>query len=275
MRRHQLFFLLILSSIFVGCTTLDIYGPTSIVESPEVAQSPHAGASLFGRVEPQQFFHLVDGANERPLKVTNPPRLEGSRDFMGGVRDVVAPGLQLGLSASPSIVLFYHGLQFNGNLFARYQFLGKTYDKDSSAGFLAAIFAHLNYGHSKVSGDQKEEFGPGGYDWNANATFRGVNAGLSCGYRLSPWWLAFLGGAHEFYDVQGAVNQQQSKTGDYPEDHASFPRKGGGSTSLAFGLSYGRTTRLDLTYSYSMNRWSGFKEDQQFLMVGLDVGPGK
>lgn len=57
------------------------------------------------------------------------------------------------------------------------------------------------------SGDNDGLFGPGGYPWEVDRSGRFINAGVSLGYQITPWFVPFVGYGLGVSRIEAELNQ--------------------------------------------------------------------
>lgn len=265
------FYLLILFWILSGCSLAAI-GPNAYVESPENISSQTGRSELFVRAEPAGYFYMADNAAARPLVASPNPLLKTTAVVAPGMSYVFSDRIEIGLTANPMMnLLFWQGFSYFVRPSIKFQLLGDTGEKTLSTGSRLAVYANSTWSHMNTQGNQKEFGGEGGYPWATNSDFTAVSAGISYGYRVNTRWLFYVGAAHQAFQADGRINQEVSKTGDYPAAEYKFAKTGGHSSTMTIGTYGGVNKRFHMFYSYSANEWAAQTSGQHFLGLGFSI----
>lgn len=234
---NQIQFLVIASAItfLCGCASIRTDSSNPSLQSPLTTASEKLGFNL--EMGSSDRIKFTDDASARPPTIA----LEHSRsnDF----RTYLAYGINerfdvsAGLTSSVGI-----------NLTSRFRLMG-----DSNSTWATAGTLFFSYDSSSKSGDQNGEFGPAGFNWNADASSTLSALGIALGYRVSENALIIL---------NAGVGQTQAKLKIKQDPGSGDP--GGSYTSetkaplhnLGLGVAFGRQTLFTLGAMYTHKKWN-------------------
>lgn len=185
-----------------ACSELQITNPNPRTEIPELPGSRSLHFQLEGASA--HTYRSTSDASARPPN-TSKPSVEKSGALTAGLGYSPVPQFEFGVDASP-----FNGM---GSLFAKYQLLGESFGQSEVGNFSAMIHMRGGGGYISKKGDQKGEFGPGGYPWKGSMQTTFAMGGISLGYRLLDNTLLFAGNSYGAYWVNSNI-EQSAVTGD-------------------------------------------------------------
>ena len=248
----KLFLIIGLALSLSACSSLQSTTPNPKTEIPELAGTKSWGFQLEG-ASAHRYMATSDASARPP---THSPSLQKASSFSGGISYAFLEKLNVGLDLDP--------VNAKLSLVAKYQFLGSTFAEKQTGNFSGLIHVRTGGGGISKKGDQKGEFGPGGYPWKGSITSQFSTIGLSLGYRFDDKVMAYLGNSQGTYKVstsitQDAANGDAGGSYDY-KDSGKASTTGGGfvisleDSYLMLGVDYSHvdytnTTELfDTTY---------------------------
>jgi hypothetical protein len=122
------------------------------------------------------------------------------------------------------------------------------------------------------SGDNKGEFGPGGYPWSSERSGSFINAGVSVGYAITPWFMPFMGYAAGSSIMEADVKQTAANGdagGNYHNEFRGKMTTWGGGVQL-----FGEKTRLSLGAQRSRTRVGGYSIQRSSVLFSLEIRIG-
>lgn len=235
---HFMVFCLLLT----GCAELRITTLTPIVEPPEVI-GRKGRVALDGGIQQEGLWKVTDDASGRPPTLTGQHGKLQTGYFLGG---------GIGLAERLDVGLRITGVA-DAAARVKFQVLGDGLSQAKESGISLALFSSYSYNRDSSDGDQKGEFGPGGYPWKAEGEISSWQGGASLGYRFSPQMMAFLG--YAYGDYNGKYKIEQTAANGDPGGSYTGNMSGRGQTA-SLGFVAGAETRINITASYHDLRWS-------------------
>ena len=229
-----------------GCGTLNVYVPGPMIEGPDLSEK----AEIAFGAEPTTRYEYTSDASNRPPTLNNPEVKTGTfLSARGGYN--VLPWLELGLKMFPGgAYTFIGGL--GGT--ARAQVLGDN----KSPGLCATVYGGVFYNSSRASGDQKGEFGPGGYNWNAEARASTRTAGFTLGYRTESKSIIFVAASYADQEVGGSIHHDLSSDSTSPAADYTLDNLKGSTRAVALGARFGEKVMLQIDARHLSRSWPGF-----------------
>jgi hypothetical protein len=193
-----------------GCATITADVPGSRLESPEALGL--RGRRFEGSLAAIQghTLEITSDASMRPPTLTN-PKLEkggafGATGNFGALKKLDI-GLKSALGPSPWL------------LTAKLQLLGDNANDAKEGNTSLAVTAGAGLSSSTREGDQKGEFGPGGYPWNAKVQSTASDFAIIAGYRALERLLIYGGGFFTRHWINCAIDHSASDNGLSPAAH--------------------------------------------------------
>lgn len=234
----------LLAHALMGCSSLQIIVPLPHVEVPEVQGPPQN--LLYMETQGGIAFEATSDASARPPNLSSAKTTDlGNLPALGvGISFEKLSRLQLSLGGAmlgSSLTSFVTGLQCK----LQYQILGEPTQTAKDGNFSLSVFASGAAPSESKSGDQKGNFGPGGYPWKATISTSAITYGLSTGYRFAPGTLVYLGAAMSSPTVKVTIDQSATN------DNSDL----GGNYSLSSPLR-NQTVTLGFVFGKDGFRWS-------------------
>ena len=227
----------------MGCQSLDVNLPAPRIESPE-----SVGMKKFiigGTVTGAGKFRATSNAGERPPNLTD-TALAGALNVgpVGeyGITDHLSTGLEIDIGGANSSIF--------GQGRIKYQLMGSTWTKKETGPQLS-IWVRGGSGSGSEEGNQKVEFGSGGYPWTGTITDTMIGSGISFGYRTSERTLLYTGFAADKHSLKAEINQ--SAATDNSDPGGTYSRTYSGKASaLGLGVRFSwRIFALDIYSTYN------------------------
>lgn len=227
---------LILSAVlvFAGCASVRTDNANPTLQTPILTKSERRGFNL--ELGSSDRIKFTEDASLRPPVLNNVySRTNDLRaNFAYGINEWM--DVSIGATSNPGL-----------NLTSRVHLMG-----DDKSTWLAAGTFFASYDKKYESGDQKGNFGPGGYNWNATTSAVLGSVGVSVGYRFSENMLLIF---------NGGVGKTTAKL-DIQQDAANGDPGGNYSTTLeapltnaGFGLTFGQRTLYTVGFMYTHKEW--------------------
>lgn len=231
----------------VGCAGISIYSPGPMIEAPEVPAKLELGFA----VEPATKYEYTGDASARPPTLDNPEARSGSM-LVGRLGYAVAESFEIGGRLLPggSGAFPLGGLA----LTAKVQFVGDN----KTQGLCAAVYGGTFFSSTASSGDQNGTFGPGGYNWKAEANAKTLSAGVSIGYRQSPTALFFLAASFANQRISGSIHHDASSNLSSHAADYSLNELDGNTRAIAAGARFGEKAILQLDARLLDRNWPGY-----------------
>lgn len=225
------------TATLAACSNLQSTNPNPRTEIPELPAANSWGFQLEG--VSAHSYEATGDASARP--VTNKPKLTKSASFSGGVNYSPYDALSVGLELDP--------IHFSLSAVGKYQFLGAGHSEPGH--FTGLLHARFGTGATSKKGDQKGEFGPGGYPWKGSINNQFAMAGVSLGYRLNEKILAYIGNSYGSYNIKTSITQDAAN-GDAGGSY-NFNDKGRAETiggGIVFGMENASLLILGVDYAH-------------------------
>lgn len=251
--RHFLFLLIFFIS---ACSQLQVTSPNPKTEIPELPGTQSIHIQIEGNSA--HTYKATNDASARP-PTTSRPSVEKSGTLSAGFGYSPIAPIEFGADVDP-----FNGL---GSLFAKYQAFGETFNNSQEGNISGLIHARLGGAYVTKKGDQKGEFGPGGYPWKGSIQSEFINAGVSLGYRVTPTALAFIGNSYGIYWNKTKIDQTAANGdagGTYNLSAVGRAQDFGGGVVLSFNSVY---LVLGLDYSHI-----GYATDSDVYDTNYRVG---
>lgn len=236
--------------ILSGCTSLSVYVPGPLIESPEIA-SREKKISAGAGIEQTNNYTYTGDASRRPPNLSQPTNEQAGMPYLRAGY-IATDWLEVGLRVLPGSwkTLWIGGL--GGTV--RAQLLGVG----EEVGPRVSVYAGLLRSSAGGSGDQDGQFGPGGYNWSANASATTRTAGVSAGYRWQPNLMSFLALSYADQQLSGSITHDASQNGTSPAASYSLDEVKANSKAVAIGLRYGQSVQLALDIRAIQSSWPSY-----------------
>ncbi len=231
-----------------GCATdITIGVPYAHVDTPDTSGKKGFGFAL--GLAPTKQIELADDAQARPPN-TGTVEKSAAGDLYGKLYYGLMGPLDFGVSYGADSGMWAGVLKL--------QLIGSSI-AENKPGFLFGIHGRYGVGGDKESGDQRQQFGPGGYPWRAKGEVGLKEGGGSFGWRTSGDVMFFLGGAYADYDGELTIDQDLSATADSPEAHYNTKYEG---YSVSAALGFRLRNNLTISAVGSEFHWTGLQRIQ-------------
>ena len=226
--------ILILTLGFVGCSSIRTDTANPSLQTPILTKSEQRGIHL--ELGSSDRIKFTDDASFRPptINLVHSRSNDARANFAYGINDKL--DIAFGLTSSAGL-----------NLTSRVRFSGEEKSTWITAGTL-----FLSYDASSISGDQKGEFGPGGYNWQAKANSTLGAVGLAIGYRFSDemLFIANAGIGQTRAEVEIKQDAANGDPGGKYDAEIKAPLQ-----NLGFGVTFGQRTLTTLGMMYTHKEW--------------------
>jgi opacity protein-like surface antigen len=228
--------LLILGMFFLAaCASVDVDTMNPTLQSPVLMTSEKLGFAFeMGSTDNIKF---TEDASYRPPTIY--PQSTPTNDIRAQLNYGVNKSFDFSAGANQSM-----GIILNGRL---------RLIEEANNPFLLAGTIYFGYDPTNKSGDQSGEFGPGGYNWNADASGQVSSIGLTAGSRLSDNVLVYLHGGVGSTRVNLKIKQDASNGdagGEYSYNNSGKVRH------IGLGLAFGKSTLFTVGVQYTHKEWS-------------------
>lgn len=228
-----LFFALFVSA----CSHITVHTANPSLLSPVTATPEKWGFGL--EMGSSDIIKFTEDASARPPVIS--PQQSPSNDARAyaayGINNIW--DISLGIDTSAGL-----------NLNSRLRFIGENNDVNRII-LTGTLF--YSFDTSNKTGDQNGELGPGGYNWEADASTSLSSFGLSMGYRTSGNILLFVHGGVGRAATDLKIKQDPG-SGD-PGGNYSFTDQAA-MQHIGAGATLGKDTRVTLGVMYTHKEWS-------------------
>lgn len=218
---NKLISIAVLAFSLGACSNLQSTNPNPRTEIPELPGAKSWGLQL--EAVSAHSYEATNDASARPP--ASRPKLEKSTSFIGGLSYSPLDDLNLALDLDP--------VRLSWSAAAKYQFLGANFAEKTQGNFSGLFYVRAGIGGYTKKGDQKGEFGPGGYPWKGSISNQFAMTGLSFGYRFNEKAMAYVGNSYGTYSVKTSISQDAAN-GDAGGSY-SF-KDGGKADTIGGGL---------------------------------------
>lgn len=219
--RHVVPFLFLFGS---GCAQVEVNSPRPRLQSPEALGTPGFGGRL--GIGSSHELKATESGGTRPPDLEHPD-IRGAVDIFPAFFYSVVGKIDLGAEVN----ILGRGIGAIGKV----QIWGDGFTTAKSGNFALAAFGRLGTTGGSNSGDQKDTFGDGGYNWKGSLRNNYAEAGGSLGYRFTDTIGLFAGGARAWYSAKVNIDQDATDGGSDPGGSYSKEYSGDG-TSVGAGL---------------------------------------
>ncbi|MGE0526560.1 MAG: hypothetical protein AB7G93_13850 [Bdellovibrionales bacterium] len=198
--------LLLLSAFLSACAQLEVNTPNPRVEAPEVRGERYrwkVGAALLGT----HVLKSTENGGARPPNFTEPDVHNGA-DVAAQVQFAPLSRAEIGAELYP--------MGRGAGMILRWQVIGEGSDSAGAGNFPLGVYIRAGRTSGTKSGDQKETFGPGGYNWRGEIHNPFVHVGASLGYRPLDRMLIYMGAAGGRYWARSRIEQDAADGGADP-----------------------------------------------------------
>lgn len=248
--------------VTASCAELEVVSPNARIEPPETRGA--RGWTMGGEIVPAHVYQATTNGGARPPNLTE-PKTRGHADFVPNVGYSFLPFLDTTIEAN----VLGSGL----GALVKWQMSGNGSTEPEEGSFASAIFGRLGFTHGSKSGDQKETFGDGGYNWKGSINGTYAQFGASAGYRAIKWLLVYGGVAVGRLTANTKISQDATTTdagGSYEAKDKGVERTAG--AGVQFGWKKFRTF-VSGNYSYvNYDNTIGHVEDM-FVHAGFIFTP--
>lgn len=224
-----------------ACNSIQVSLPTARVYNPEIPKQSAIQLELNNNAGGN--YTLAESPEKRPPEYK--PEVNLSSVTSGLLEFGTQDWLSLGV-----------GISVPWNLFGKIQaqILGPNRFSETEGPSLS-IFADAGIATDTESGDQKDTFGPGGFNWKGTGSIMGLGTGVSLGYRFNPNFMMYLGYAYQ--TILTSVTIEQDPADDNSDPGGKYKDKATGrSMNAALGLDFStRSVSFTPTFEYSEIHW--------------------